>query len=198
MMPETPVVVLAAADRDRADLYTSWLDGECEVRTAHDGPGAVDAIDGSVDVAVIVSPGSGLRGDEVLSAVRAQEAGIRVAVLRERDADLGSLTRAPDEVLSAPVSPETLRRTVSVLAAERAYDRGIRDLFSLAVERAERESEGPSAPRDGASGGEERLGALRERLDGTLDLLVDEAGFDAVYRALGEGDDRDDRDDRGA
>lgn len=177
MTPETPVVVLVAADGSRVRQYASWLDGDAEVRTARDGVGALDAIDRDVDVAVLVRP-SNLRDEDALSAVREQGDGLRVVLVRECDDDLAALTRAPDEVLSTPVTGDALRRTVEVLAAERAYARGIGDLFSLSVRRAR------GRPDD--TDLDARIDSLRDRLDDTLDVLVDEAGFDAVYRALGD------------
>lgn len=191
MIPETPVVLIVDDDRDRAELYASWLDEECVVRTAHDGPGALDALDDSVDVVVLVRPASGSGGDDVLSAVREQEIDARVAMVRASDADLAALTRAPDEVLSAPVSAETFRRTVSVLAAGRAYARGIRDLYALATEKAAVETGRAADAGDEARALDERIDRLRDRLDGTLDTLVDEAGFDAVYRAFADDSDLD-------
>lgn len=176
MTPETPVVVLVADDSSRLRQYTSWLDGDCAVRTARDGLGALEAIDREVDVVVLVRP-SNVRDEDALSAVRERGDDVRVVLVRERDADLAALTRAPDETLSTPVTGDALRRTITVLAAERAYARGIGDLFSLAHERA---LHGRSADDDLDA----RIAALRDRLDGILDHLVDEAGFDAVYRAL--------------
>lgn len=183
MKAETPVVLIVEEDRDRAELYASWLAGECEVRVAHDAPGALDALDRDVDVAVLGRPGTWAGSDDVLSAVRDRGSEVGVAMVRGSDADLEALTRAPDEVLPAPVTPSALRRTVSVLAAGRAYARGIRDLFSLARERAAVES-GEAPGPDGDL--DDRVADLRDRLDGTLDTLIEEAGVDAVYRALPE------------
>lgn len=180
MTPETPVVVLVADDGSRTRQYASWLDGQCDVRTARDGLGALEAVDREVDVVVLVRP-SNLRDADALSSLREHGAGVKVVLVRELDADLAALDRAPDEVLSTPVTGDAVRRTVTVLAAERAYARGIGDLFSLAAERAAREG-GTSA--DGPDL-DERIATLRDRLNRTLDLLVDEAGFEAVYRALG-------------
>jgi len=182
MMPETPVALIVDDDRDRAELYASWLDGECSVRVAHDAPGALDAFDDDIDVVVLVSPGPDPPGD-VLSPLRTEAPGVRVVVVRDGDADLAALARAPDEILPTPVPSATLRRTVATLAAERAYARGVRDLFSLARKRAAIESD-DAAGADDAGDLDARIDALRDRLDGTLDDPVEGGGFDAVYRAL--------------
>ncbi|MFB6281117.1 MAG: hypothetical protein ABEH40_03765 [Haloferacaceae archaeon] len=183
MTPETPVVTLVADDGSRLRQYASWLDGACEVRTARDGSGALDAVDRGTDVVVLVRP-SALRDGDALAALRERGEDLKVVLVRERDADLAALDRAPDEVLAAPVTREALRRAVAVLAAERAYARGIGDLFSLATERAAREADPPAGGGDGDL--DERIAALRDRLDATLDTLVEEAGFEAVYRALAD------------
>jgi CheY-like chemotaxis protein len=179
MMPETPVVLVVDGNPDRAERYAAWLDGECSVRTARAAPAAVEAVDDAVDVVVLVQP------REVLPALREEGDGIKVVLVRGHDADLGALTRAPDEVVSMPVSPPLLRRTVSVLAAERTYADEIETLFSLAQERAAEEA---------ADDLDARIDALRDRLDETLDHLVETGGFDAVYRAIGDAASDDDSD----
>ncbi|MFB6303282.1 MAG: HalX domain-containing protein [Haloferacaceae archaeon] len=189
MTTETPIVLVVDHDRDRAQLYASYLDTECDVRVANDGPGALDALDDDVDVLVLVRPGSGSGVDDVSTALGDRRSDVRVVLIRERDADLAALTRAPDEVLSAPVSAGTLRRTVSVLAAGRAYARGIGDLFSLARKRADVESDGT----DDVRALDARIDDLRAQLDRTLATLLDEGDFAAVYRAI--DDDATDSDD---
>lgn len=190
MTDQSRVVLIVADDPDPAERYARWLD-EYAVRTAP-GRDALDALD-DADIVVLdrASPGA----DEVLDAIRERGLGVHVAtVAGSNDADPDP--RA-DARLVEPVSERTLRRAVSILIDRQEYETGVRELFSLASRKASIEAERGD---DGLETDEtyrdlaDRVDERRERLDETLESLVEETDFSDVYRDIQRdaGDDRTD------
>jgi len=59
-------VLIVDDEPDLADLYASWLPEQYAVVTAYDGRGALDALDGSVNVVLLDRRMPGMSGDEVV------------------------------------------------------------------------------------------------------------------------------------
>jgi DNA-binding response OmpR family regulator len=187
-MSETKPTVLVVEDEpDLADLYATWLDGEYAVRTAYGGRDALAAIDETVDVILLDRRMPDLPGDEVLSTVRDRGIDCRVAMVTAVEPDFDIVAMGFDDYLVKPVSKEALRGTVENLLRREEYADGVRELFSLASKKALLESEkGPADLERSEEYQElaERLDALREDLDRTLESLGEEAGLTELYRDL--------------
>ena len=196
-MSETKPTVLVVEDEpDLADLYATWLDGEYAVRTAYGGRDALAAIDETVDVILLDRRMPDLPGDEVLATVRDRGIGCRVAMVTAVEPDFDIVAMGFDDYLVKPVSKEALRGTVENLLQREEYVDGVGELFSLASKKALLESEkGPADLERSEEYQEltERLDALREDLDRTLESLGEEAGLTELYHDLDR--DTDDVDD---
>jgi DNA-binding response OmpR family regulator len=196
-MSETKPTVLVVEDEpDLADLYATWLDGEYAVRTAYGGRDALAAIDETVDVILLDRRMPDLPGDEVLAAVRDRGIDCRVAMVTAVEPDFDIVDMGFDDYLVKPVSKEALRGTVENLLQREEYVDGVGELFSLASKKALLESEkGPADLERSEEYQEltERLDALREDLDRTLESLGEEAGLTELYHDLDR--DTDDVDD---
>lgn len=193
MTEETPTVLVVEDDAALADLYVAWLDGECDVRVAHDGREALAAVEGA-SVVLLDRGLPDMTGDEVLARIDERDLDVPVAMVTGTEIERDAVVSAPHEHVTKPVSPERLRRTVSILLARRDYLRGVRELFALAMRKATLETErGP----DAADADEERrtlderLAERGERLDETLDSLVRQSSVPEAYRALSRGFDDD-------
>jgi two-component system response regulator AdeR len=199
-MSETkPTVLVVEDESDLADLYATWLDGEYAVRTAYGGRDALAAIDETVDVILLDRRMPDLPGDEVLSTVRDRDIDCRVAMVTAVEPDFDIVAMGFDDYLVKPVSKEALQGTVENLLRREEYAEGVHELFSLASKKALLESEkGPADLERSEEYQEldERLDALREDLDRTLESLGEETGLAELYRDLDrDADDIDDTDD---
>ena len=199
-MSETkPTVLVVEDESDLADLYATWLDGEYAVRTAYGGRDALAAIDETVDVILLDRRMPDLPGDEVLSTVRDRDIDCRVAMVTAVEPDFDIVAMGFDDYLVKPVSKEALQETVGNLLRREEYAEGVHELFSLASKKALLESEkGPADLERSEEYQEldERLDALREDLDRTLESLGEETGLAELYRDLDrDADDIDDTDD---
>ncbi|MFB6157073.1 MAG: HalX domain-containing protein [Haloferacaceae archaeon] len=187
MPEETQVVVVD--DPDLAGLYAGGLrEEEYAVRIAHDERAALAAADEADAVVLRDSPN--LSPETLLNAFDGRDAEVPTIVVTD-DADHGTSTAA-DARLVEPVSVEALRDAVSGLLACRAYSRGIRELFSVASERAAIESGREEGSDERRRELDERLDELRDRLDERLDSVVETGGFAAAYRAAGGDEEPDD------
>lgn len=188
MLEDTPVVLVVEGDVDRADLYAAWLHEEYTVRVAHDACAAIAALD-EAD-AVVLGDDRPERVRTVLDAMDEREREVPTVAVTGEDgrADFGPTA---DERLDEPLSAEILRSAVSRLLVRRAYSRGIGELFAVASERAAIESD-RTADGDRRRELDARLDELKERVDDTLDSLVERGGFAAAYRALDDESDYED------
>ncbi|MDY6780939.1 MAG: response regulator, partial [Halobacteria archaeon] len=76
----TKNVLIVDDDPHVADLYSDWLEGSYDTRTANDGGSALEMIDSDTDVVVLDRRMSSVSGDEVLERLRDEGLDCRVAV----------------------------------------------------------------------------------------------------------------------
>jgi DNA-binding response OmpR family regulator len=183
---DEPVVVVVDDERDLADLYTTWLEGECEVRTAYDGRTALDLVDEDVDVALIDRLMPDMSGDELLAAIREAGYDCQIAMVTAVEPDFDIIEMGFDSYLVKPALQEELCGTVERLMTRGAYDQQVRELYALSSKRAvlvtekdQRElSNNPAFRRLS-----QRLSTLRHRMDRTATEL-DARDFEMTLRRL--------------
>jgi len=187
MSDTKPVVLVVEDERDLADLYATWLEDDYRVRTAYGGEEAIEALDDDISAILLDRRMPDLPGDEVLTTVRERGIDCRVAMVTAVEPDFDIVEMGFDDYLVKPVSKEALRETVSNLLLRNEYADGVQELFSLASKKALLESEkGPTELEHNEEYREleERLSALRDDLDGTLESLSDDSGLTELYRDL--------------
>ena len=90
MSEDTSAVLVVDDERDLADLYAAWLSDEYDVRTAYSGQAAIEAMDESIDVALVDRLMPEVRGSEVVEYIREQgyECAISMVTAVEPDFDI--------------------------------------------------------------------------------------------------------------
>jgi len=179
-----PTLLIAEDDVRQIELYSLWLSATYDVVTATDGREALDALDASIDAAVLDRKLPVLHGDEVAAAVRGAGEYVPVALLSSEQVRPTDVSLSADLLLSKPIGRTLLENAVAELLRFESLSPAARDVrgrrHRLAFVRdqlgATVEETGPFA--DAAEELErieaERSVALREREPWRR--LVDEAG----------------------
>ena len=174
MSEDTPTVLVVDDERDLADLYSAWLAQEYQVRTAYGGAEAIEALDGSVDVALIDRLMPEVSGDAVLEHVRDRGYECRVAMVTAVEPDFDIIEMGFDEYIVKPIRHDEITAVVDALLTRSTYDRQLQEFFALASKRAAlqaQKSEQELERSDAFAELEAEVEALREELERTIDRL---------------------------
>jgi len=166
--------VLIAEDNDElAALIADWLAPDYDVRVATDGREAVERFDESVDVTLLDRRMPGLSGDEVLDRIRDEHADVRVGMVTAVEPDFDVLAMGFDDYVVKPVLEPDVVGLVRRLESLSDYDDTMAEYYRLASTLATLEEAKSDAELDASdeyAAARERLRAVRERADRTLDL----------------------------
>jgi DNA-binding response OmpR family regulator len=173
MTDGNPTVLVADDDRHLADLYSVWLEGTHDVRTAYGGEEAIEAIDERVDVALVDRRMPRLSGEEVLERVREDGCDCRVAMVTAVEPDFDIIEMGVDEYVVKPIQREEIEMVVGSLVTRSEYDKKLQEFFALASKRAALKAE--KTPRElEDSDAYAELTAEFERLQRELDQTANE------------------------
>ncbi|RLM53351.1 response regulator [Halobellus sp. Atlit-31R] len=134
-MSTHPRVLVVDDEPDLAELYASWLPQEHDVETAHDGTGALDRFDESIDVVLLDRRMPGVSGDEVLGEIRDRHPSCGVAMITAVDPDFDILELGFDAYLTKPVEQSDLRGVVDRLFRRTEYTDTLRAFFTKVSKR---------------------------------------------------------------
>jgi len=137
----TATVVVVDDERDIADLYTTWLDMDHEVRTAYGGEEALEKIDEGVDIVFLDRQMPQFSGDEVLERIREQGIDARVVMVTAVDPDFDIVDMPFDDYLTKPVMREDLDQAVDTMLERDGYDDTLQEYFALTSKKATLEAE---------------------------------------------------------
>jgi DNA-binding response OmpR family regulator len=174
MSEDTPTVLVVDDERDLADLYAAWLERDYQVRTAYGGETAIEALDGSVDVALIDRLMPEVSGDEVLEDVRGGDYECRVAMVTAVEPDFDIIEMGFDEYIVKPIRHDEITDVVESLVTRSTYDEQLQEFFALASKRAALQAQKPDhelGESDAFAELETDVEALREELDRTIERL---------------------------
>ncbi|MCF2239981.1 response regulator, partial [Halobacterium salinarum] len=115
-------VLVVDDERGLADLYTIWLEDDYNVKTAYSGTEAIDAIDPTIDVALLDRQMPDVSGDDVLDELRERGIECRVAMVTAVEPELDIIGLGFDDYLQKPVDRDTLLETVGRLQRRSTYD----------------------------------------------------------------------------
>jgi len=178
---EETTILVVDDERDVADLYSAWLGAEHDVRSAHDGSGALELVD-CVDVVFLDRQMPGMSGDEVLEKIEARGLDCRVVMVTAVDPDFDIIEMPFDDYLTKPVDREDLLEMVETMRTRDSYDEQVQEFFAMASKKATLESEKNPAELDAHEEYREvseRVEALREQADSTVSELDD---FESAFR----------------
>ena len=179
-------ILVVEDDRDLADLFADRLRGTYEVETAYDGRGALERLDGSVDVVLLDRMMPGLSGSEVLEAIRASDFDPQVVMVSAVTPDLDIVQMGFDAYVEKPVDDAALRDTIDRTLTRAEYDEKLQELFSLIERQDALEAVKPPAVLEAS----EEYRSLTDRLETVQTevetLLVDlpEEDFRAAVERL--------------
>jgi DNA-binding response OmpR family regulator len=178
-------VLIIEDDGEQAAEYADWLEGYA-VRTAGDGEGALDALDGDVDVVLLDGDLADPPAEELLGQLRARQPDCQVGLLSGTSVGNEVLRLDMDEYVPRPLGRDELRETVARLVDHGAVEGAVETYLSLVARRRRIE-----ARRDEADlADDERyreltgeIAARRRQIDTLLSEIDDPvagAGGDAV------------------
>ena len=182
-------VLIVDDEPDLADLYAAWLEAEYEVLTAYGGEEGLDAMDETVDVALIDRLMPDLSGDEVLGRIRDEEYGCRVAMVTAVEPDFDIIEMGFDDYLVKPVRREELAESVQDLLDRAAYSGQLREYYALSSKRATLDTQKSQRELDESEVYAElvnEIEAMSDELDAATDDFSAEA-FEAELRKLDDG-----------
>ena len=180
-------VVVVDDEQDVADLYTTWLSIEYDVRTAYGGEAALDRIDGTVDVVFLDRQMPGVSGDEVLDRIDERGLDCRVVMVTAVDPDFDIVEMPFDDYLTKPITRDDLDGKVDEMLTRDTYDERMQEYFAAASKKATLESERNPAELDAHEEYHEvsqRVESLREEATESVEEIGD---FESVFQEFPGG-----------
>lgn len=182
---EEITVLVVDDERDIADLYSTWLKEEYDVRTAYGATEALDEADDGVDVVFLDRQMPAMNGDQVLEVLRERELGCRVVMVTAVDPDFDIVNMPFDDYLTKPVMLEDLRGATERMLGRESYDERMQEFFSLASKKATLEAEKDSVDlqnNDEYEQLESDVETLRDEADQTVSDLSDAEDFETIFQ----------------
>jgi len=180
-------VLVVDDERDVAELYSTWLATDHDVRTAHGGEEALDLVDQTVDVVFLDRQMPGMSGDEVLDSIESRGLDCRVVMVTAVDPDFDIIEMPFDDYLTKPVDGSALLDAVDSMLRRESYDEQLQEYFSMASKKATLESEKNPVELDAHEEYHEvsqRVEELREEADAAADEVDD---FESAFRDFPSG-----------
>ena len=180
-MTDELTILVVDDEQDIADLYTTWLQMDHEVRKAYGGQAALEKVDEDVDIVFLDRQMPDYSGDEVLETIRDRGLDCRVVMVTAVDPDFDIVSMEFDDYLTKPVMRDDLTEAVDNMRERDDYDETLQEYFALTSKKATLEAEKtPSELQDSDEYQEmvERVEALETEADPTT------AGFEDDYDSL--------------
>jgi DNA-binding response OmpR family regulator len=187
-MTEETTILIVDDETDIADLYTTWLKMEHEVRTAYCGEEALEKVDSEVDIVFLDRRMPDYSGDEVLERIRERGLECRVVMVTAVDPDFDIISMGFDDYLTKPVMREDLNGAVETMTERDDYDETMTEYFALTSKKATLEAEKPLSELQHNEQYQrmvERVEELEEEADTAVSEFTDD--FDALFQELPGG-----------
>jgi len=176
--------VLVVEDEDHlADLYTDYLAGEYDVRTAYGGIEAMDMLAPDLDVVLLDRRMPVVSGNEVLADIEERGLQCRVAMVTAVDPDFDIIDMGCDDYIVKPVTRDALRDVVGRLMKIAEYNDRMRDLTAKKLKRNVLQVEKSAAELEGS----EEFRRLQDEIasiEDQIDDIADELGTEYLKRDL--------------
>jgi len=178
-------VLVVDDERDIADLYSTWLGEEYEVRTAYGPEEALEAADETVDIVFLDRQMPEMNGDEVLEVLRERRLDCRVVMVTAVDPDFDIVEMAFDDYLTKPVMLDDLHGAAERMLDREDYDERMQEFFSLASKKATLEAEKDYVELQDSEEYEQlesEVEHLREEADQTVSDLSEAEDFETLFQ----------------
>ncbi|WP_436933733.1 HalX domain-containing protein [Halovenus marina] len=189
MSDRLPTILVVDDEEDIADLYTTWLDIEYEVRTAYGGEEALEKVDEDVDIVFLDRQMPKLSGDDVLERIRERELDCRVVMVTAVDPDFDIVSMPFDDYLTKPVMREDLENAVATMLERDEYGEQLQEYYALTAKKATLEVE--KTPKQLESSDQyqqmvERVEQLEAEADETITQLDDD--YESLFKDFPGGE----------
>jgi len=180
-MTDELTILVVDDETDIADLYTTWLEIEHDVRTAYGGEEALDNVDDDVDIVFLDRQMPDYSGDEVLDKIRDRGLDCRVVMVTAVDPDFDIVSMEFDDYLTKPVMRDDLSEAVDSMRERDDYNETLQEYFALTSKKATLEAEKTPSELQDSEEYQEMVDRVEE-LENEADTAV--AGFDDDYDSL--------------
>ena len=178
---EEVTVLVADDERDIADLYSTWMEGGYDVRTAYGAEEALAEADEDVDVVFLDRQMPEMNGDKVLEILRKRDLECRVVMVTAVDPDFDIVDMPFDDYLTKPVMRDDLAEAVDSMRERDDYDKTLQEYFALTSKKATLEAEKTPSELENSEEYQEMVDRVSE-LEEQADTAV--ADFDDDYDSL--------------
>jgi DNA-binding NtrC family response regulator len=174
--------VLVVEDEDHlAELYTEYLEGDYEVRTAYGGLEAMEMLASDLDVVLLDRRMPIVSGNEVLAEIEERGLQCRVAMVTAVDPDFDIIDMGCDDYVVKPVTRDRLTEVVDRLVKLSEYTDRKRELTSKKLKRnvlQVEKTESELADSDTF----QRLQREIDEMEDTIQGIADDLGDDYVAK----------------
>jgi len=164
-LPDKPTVLVVDDDEGIADLYSTWLEDENNVKTAYSGPEGLEMMgedpDVDVDVVFLDRRMPKMSGDEVLEKMRDRGYECQVAMLTAVDPDVDIVDMPFDHYITKPVEREDVHEAVEKLLERSRLDKDVQERQTVRFKKAILQEEIGEEQLEGS----EEAAKLDEQLD---------------------------------
>jgi len=181
MTDEQLTILVVDDETDIADLYTTWLGMDHEVRTAYGGEEAIEKADAAVDIVFLDRQMPDYSGDEVLERIHGKGLDCRVVMVTAVDPDFDIVSMGFDDYLTKPVMRDDLVEAVDSMQEREDYDETLQEYFALTSKKATLEAEKTPSELQNNEEYQEMVGRVEE-LEEEADMAV--TGFEDDYDSL--------------
>jgi DNA-binding response OmpR family regulator len=176
--------ILVVEDEDHlAELYTDYLDGDYDVRTAYGGVEAMEMLSSDLDVVLLDRRMPVVTGNEVLAEIEERGVQCRVAMVTAVDPDFDIIDMGCDDYIVKPVTRDDLQEVVDRLMRVTEYDDRMRELTAKRLKRNVLQVE-KSASQLRDSEEFQRLQSEIDDLEAEIEAIGEEIGTEDVTHHL--------------
>lgn len=140
-MADSINVLVVEDEKDLADLYSSWLSDEYEVRTAYDAEEALEKMDDEVNAVLLDRRLPGMSGDEFLERIRADGHDCPVSMVSAVEPDFDIFDMGFNDYVVKPASKDELHDTVERMLTIEEAGPETQEYFSLLSKKEAIEAE---------------------------------------------------------
>lgn len=127
-----PKILLVDDDPQILELFEKFLEDTYDVEAALSGSDALDVMSDKVDVVLLDRRMPGMKGSEVLAAIRERGYDCRVAMVTAVDPDVDIIDMGFDDYLIKPVTKPQLHNLIDSLLRWDDYDAVLLEYFEVA------------------------------------------------------------------
>jgi DNA-binding response OmpR family regulator len=186
---QTATVLVVDDETDIADLYSTWLGMDHDVRTAYGGKEALELVDEDVDIVFLDRQMPEYSGDEVLDEIRERDLDARVVMVTAVDPDFDIVDMPFDDYLTKPVMREDLDEAVHTMRERDGYNDTLQEYFALTSKKATLEAEKTPSELQDNDEYQQMVDRVQE-LEGEADHAVSgfEDDFDTLFQEFPGGE----------